>query len=106
MPTAPIRSSRRHICRSWRSQILIRRTPARINRTLTGKTDGEQDNAAVYVFDTLKFNEQWWFNAGVRYEKVDGSSTIYVVQQTAANGGLPPRRLTSHRHRDGCKRSG
>jgi catecholate siderophore receptor len=60
-----------------------------INRTLTGKTDGELDGVAVYAFDTLKFNERWWLNAGVRYE-VDGSSTIYVVQQTAANGGLPP----------------
>ncbi len=61
-----------------------------INKTLVGKTDGELDNAAIYVFDTLKFNERWWFNAGVRYENVDGSSTIYTVQAAAANGGLPP----------------
>lgn len=61
-----------------------------INRTLTGKTDGELDNAAAYVFDTLKFSEQWQLNAGVRYEQVDGSSTIYTVQQAAADGGLPP----------------
>ncbi len=60
-----------------------------VNRTLTGKTDGELDNAALYVFDTLKFNEHWWFNAGVRYEHVEGSSTIYTVQQAATNGGLP-----------------
>ena len=61
-----------------------------INRTLTGKTDGEIDNAAVYLFDTLKFSEQWQLNAGVRYEQVDGSTTLYTVQQAAANGGLPP----------------
>jgi len=60
------------------------------NRTLTGKTDGNLDSAAAYMFDTLKFNEQWWFNAGVRYEHTDGSSTAYTVQQAAANGGLPP----------------
>ena len=59
------------------------------NRTLTGKTDGETDNTAVYVFDTLKFSEQWQLNAGVRYERNEGSSTIYNVQQAATNGGLP-----------------
>ena len=61
-----------------------------INKTLTGKTDGEFDNAAIYVFDTLKFTEHWWLNAGVRYDNTDGSSTIYTVQPTATNGGLPP----------------
>jgi catecholate siderophore receptor len=60
-----------------------------IHRTLTGKTDGELDNAALYVFDTLEFNEQWQFNAGVRYERNEGSSTTYIVQPAAANGGLP-----------------
>lgn len=61
-----------------------------INRTLTGKTDGDMDNAAAYLFDTLKFSEQWQLNAGVRYEQVDGNSTTYTVQQAATNGGLPP----------------
>lgn len=60
-----------------------------INRTRTGKTDGEMDNAALYLFDTLKFSEQWQLNAGVRYERVDGGTTLYTVQQAAANGGLP-----------------
>ena len=60
-----------------------------INRTLTGKTDGEQDSTALYVFDTLKFNEQWAVNAGVRYDHVDGSSTAYTVTAAAPNGGLP-----------------
>lgn len=60
-----------------------------INRTLTGKTDGQQDSAALYLFDTLKFSEQWQFNAGIRYDHVDGSSTAYTVTQAATNGGLP-----------------
>jgi catecholate siderophore receptor len=33
-----------------------------------GSTNGNTATAAGYVFDTLKFNEQWSFNAGVRYE--------------------------------------
>jgi len=60
------------------------------NRTLTGKTDGNLDNAALYVFDTLKFDQHWQLNAGLRYESVDGSSTQYNVQQAGATGGLPP----------------
>lgn len=61
-----------------------------VNRTLTGKSDGELDNVAVYLFDTLKFSDQWQFNGGVRYEQNDGSTITYNVQAAAANGGLPP----------------
>ena len=49
------------------------------NKTLTGKTAGEQDNAALYVFDTLTFSEKWQANLGVRYEHNSGSSTAYIV---------------------------
>lgn len=58
-----------------------------INPTLVAKTDGEQDNAAIYLFDTLKFNEQWQFNAGMRYENNDGSSTAYTISTTLPNIG-------------------
>jgi catecholate siderophore receptor len=47
--------------------------------TLIGKSDGEQDNIAAYVFDTLTFSEQWQANLGVRYERNEGSSTTYNV---------------------------
>lgn len=60
-----------------------------VNRTLTGKNDGELDNAAVYLFDTLKFSEQWQFNGGLRYEQNDGSTTTYTVQAAAADGSQP-----------------
>lgn len=50
-----------------------------VNRTITGATDGDLDNAALYVFDTLELTQQWLFNAGVRYEINDGSSTVYTV---------------------------
>ncbi len=50
-----------------------------INSTRVAKTDGEQDNASIYVFDTLKFNEQWQVTGGMRYEYNSGSSTAYTV---------------------------
>ncbi|WP_208113490.1 TonB-dependent siderophore receptor [Tahibacter aquaticus] len=57
------------------------------NRTLTSKTDGEQDNAAIYAFDTLKFSEQWQLNLGARYEHNEGSSTAYTVSTAAGAAG-------------------
>jgi catecholate siderophore receptor len=39
------------------------------NKVITGIQDGEVQNTSVYVFDTLKFNEQWEFNGGVRLER-------------------------------------
>lgn len=60
------------------------------NRTLTSKTDGELDNAAVYAFDTMKFSEQWQLNLGARFEHNEGSSTPYTVTNGAATGaGIP-----------------
>jgi len=58
-----------------------------VRQTLTGKTDGEQDNAAFYLFDTLTFNDQWQANVGLRQERNEGSSTIYTVSTTAPNIG-------------------
>lgn len=61
------------------------------NRTLTSKTDGELDNAAIYAFDTLKFSEQWQLNLGARYEHNEGSTTPYTVSAAgvATGAGLP-----------------
>ena len=44
-----------------------------INFIVASRQQGELDNRALYVFDTLKFNEQWQLNAGVRYEHNEGS---------------------------------
>ncbi len=62
-----------------------------LNRTLTGRTEGELDNRAIYVFDTLKFNEQWQLSLGARYERNEGKTSIANVVQapTAANQPLP-----------------
>lgn len=61
-----------------------------INRTLSGKNDGELDNVALYVFDTLEFSKQWQLNGGIRYEQNEGSTLTYTVQGPASDGGLPP----------------
>lgn len=60
------------------------------NRTLTSKTDGELDNAAVYAFDTMKFSEQWQLNLGTRFEHNEGSTTGYTVTNGAVSGANAP----------------
>ncbi len=47
---------------------------------------GTLDNQAVYAFDTLKFNEQWQANVGLRYDRSQGSSTT-LTYATPASGG-------------------
>jgi catecholate siderophore receptor len=39
-------------------------------------TEGSLDNQSVYVFDTLKFNEQWMLNLGTRWEHNKGDSVV------------------------------
>ncbi len=53
-----------------------------INFIRTAKIDGELDNRAAYAFDTLKFNEQWELNGGVRYERNEGSSKSDAISAT------------------------
>ncbi|QAZ39467.1 TonB-dependent siderophore receptor [Methylibium sp. Pch-M] len=50
-----------------------------VNFVATGRTRGELDNVAVYLFDNLKFNEQWALNGGVRYEKNRTSSSTDAI---------------------------
>ena len=58
-----------------------------INRTLVGRTDGELDNQAVYVFDTIKFSEQWLLSLGARYEHNEGSTTTAIVTTAPSAAG-------------------
>jgi catecholate siderophore receptor len=44
-----------------------------VNYTYTGRTIGEVDNYAVYLFDAMKIGK-FEINGGVRYEKTSGSS--------------------------------
>jgi catecholate siderophore receptor len=50
-----------------------------LNFVVTGRSDGQVNNKAVYLFDTAKLSEKFEFNFGVRYEKSEGefvSTTI------------------------------
>lgn len=46
--------------------------PERFNKT--GETNGETTNRAIYVFDTLKFSEQWQATLGFRQDWHSGES--------------------------------
>ncbi len=54
------------------------------NYFLTGRTEGTLENKAIYVFDTLKFGEQWMLNLGARYEKNEGDSAVWTVKTYTA----------------------
>ena len=58
-----------------------------INKTLVGRTTGTLSNQAVYVFDTLKFNDKLSLNLGARYEHNEGDSGIWVVNTVAGPTG-------------------
>ncbi|MNZ63965.1 putative TonB-dependent receptor BfrD precursor [compost metagenome] len=42
-------------------------------------TDTDTDTLAAYVFDTLKFNEQWSLNMGLRYDDYETSASGLTV---------------------------
>jgi catecholate siderophore receptor len=61
---------------------------------LTGAyTKGKTTTAAAYVFDTIKLNEQWQVNGGVRYEHYRTSTDGATVSTTAPVGALIASRL-------------
>ncbi|MFD0739382.1 TonB-dependent receptor [Lysobacter koreensis] len=62
----------------------------RIKFIANSRQQGSLDNRALYVFDTLKFNEQWQFNAGVRYERNEGSHRTDAVATPNAGGAVTP----------------
>jgi catecholate siderophore receptor len=57
-----------------------------VNHTLTGRSEGELGNAAVYAFDTLSLSEQWKLNLGARYEANRGSNASWTVVAAPALG--------------------
>ncbi|WP_296278850.1 TonB-dependent siderophore receptor [Pseudoxanthomonas sp.] len=54
----------------------------------TGRTEGSLNNQAVYVFDTLKFGDQWLLNLGARYEHNEGDTVNYAVSTTGQIAGV------------------
>ncbi|WP_313517833.1 TonB-dependent siderophore receptor [Pseudomonas sp.] len=70
----------------------------------TGHNDSEVRNRAFYAFDTLKFNDQWEFNGGVRYERNEGdfhnkayTYTAGVLTGTTVTDGDNSEDLVSYR---------
>ena len=51
-------------------------------------SDGESTTYAGYVFDTLKFGEQWLVNAGIRYEHYRTSYTGVSINNTTGVASL------------------
>lgn len=54
----------------------------------TGRTEGSLNNQAVYMFDTLKFGDQWLLNLGARYEHNEGDTVNYAVSTTGQITGV------------------
>jgi catecholate siderophore receptor len=51
--------------------------------TATGYNDGKTDTVSAYLFDTLKFNEQWSINGGIREDHY--RTTYYSTPGTITN---------------------
>lgn len=61
-----------------------------INPFLVGRSEGTLSNQAVYVFDTLEFNEQWMLNLGARYEHNEGDSVNWNIKTYTAPTAAAP----------------
>ncbi|MFK7699284.1 TonB-dependent receptor [Pseudomonas caspiana] len=58
-------------------------------------TDTDTKTSAAYVFDTLKFNERWSLNLGLRYDDYDIRSSGYAVAGRNTVAGSFKRENTS-----------
>jgi len=68
------------------------------NGTITDSkafTDTDTKTAAAYVFDTLKFNEQWSLNLGLRYDNYQVESSGFANASSTAPAGSFSRQNTS-----------
>lgn len=68
-----------------------------VNFIVSGRTNGELDNQALYVFDTLQFSPKWEFSAGLRYEHNDGRAVSQSVPTPASGGEISGNPLTVNR---------
>jgi len=59
-------------------------------------TDTDNKTASAYVFDTLKFNEQWSLNLGLRYDNFETKSSGLALARGATPGGTFDRENTSN----------
>ncbi|OBV41501.1 catecholate siderophore receptor Fiu [Janthinobacterium psychrotolerans] len=49
-------------------------------------TQGEVNTQSAYVFDTIKFGEQWLFNGGVRFDHFNTTYDATTLQTAVASG--------------------
>ncbi|HTU10204.1 MAG TPA: TonB-dependent receptor [Allosphingosinicella sp.] len=63
-----------------------------VNYFVTGRSEGEQDNQAIYAFDTLELGAHFELNAGLRYEWVN-SDFRTILLPTYPPGTTPPTAL-------------
>jgi catecholate siderophore receptor len=62
-----------------------------VNFVRTGISDGRQTSKAVYLFDTIELSDQWEFNAGLRYDRVEGEFTAAALPaNTTPGSGVGP----------------
>jgi len=59
-------------------------------------TDTDTKTAAAYVFDTLKFDDQWSLNLGLRYDNYDVRSSGYATAGRSTVAGNFDRQKTSN----------
>jgi len=59
-------------------------------------TDTDTKTSAAYVFDTLKLNEQWSLNAGLRYDDYETQASGYATAGRGTTAGDFSRENTAH----------
>jgi len=65
--------------------------PKTYTMTATGYNDGKTDTVSAYLFDTLKFNEQWSLNGGIRedhYRTTYYSNAAGTITDLSTSGNL------------------
>eukprot|EP01022_Parablepharisma_sp_SALTPOND_P021561 TRINITY_DN427_c2_g2_i4.p1 TRINITY_DN427_c2_g2~~TRINITY_DN427_c2_g2_i4.p1 ORF type:complete len:743 (+),score=274.62 TRINITY_DN427_c2_g2_i4:487-2715(+) len=65
--------------------------PKTYTMTATGYNDGKTDTVSAYLFDTLKFNEQWSINGGIRedhYRTTYYANAAGTITNLSTSGNL------------------
>ena len=65
--------------------------PKTYTMTATGYNDGKTDTVSAYLFDTLKFNEQWSLNGGIRedhYRTTYYANAAGTITDLSTSGNL------------------
>ncbi|WP_373989738.1 catecholate siderophore receptor Fiu [Duganella sp. BuS-21] len=65
-------------------------TSAQVNlKRNGGRTEGSTNTQSVYLFDTIKFGEQWIFNGGVRVDHYNTTYNAITVQAVTTPQTIP-----------------